>query len=381
MRRSTLLITVLAATALTLAGLAPAAARPSGTRPTRAHAAEPAQAPVALTTVPVATGLNGPSGFTFGPRGKIWYLERGTGEVRILTPSTGHDRLFEDISGVDGDGERGALGIALHPNYPATPFVYVYVTRLDHGDLVNELLRIRSVDGHGGGRSVLFKWAVSSATNHNGGRIVFGPDGNLWIMTGENADPSNSQQRANLRGKVLRIRPDGGIPSGNPFGTRIFAYGIRNSFGLTFDPRTGRAWESENGPECNDEINWIRRGGNFAWGPNESCGSLPTPRDTNRDGPMPRRLPKATIVNTVGVTGAAFCDGCRLGSGREGDLFVGDVNTGSVRVLNLNAERNGFTGAPRIVLGLGSGIHSMEVGPNGRIYVSTADGIWRIVKE
>jgi glucose/arabinose dehydrogenase len=334
--------------------------------------------------VRVATGLNGPSGFTFGPGGKIWYLERGTGEVRIFTPSTGNDRLFENISAVNGDGERGALGIALHPNYPAAPYVYVYVTRTDHGALVNELLRYRSVNGHGGARRVLFKWRVvggpGGASNHNGGRILFGPDGNLWIMTGENANPAYSQQRSNLRGKVLRIRPDGSIPSSNPFGTRIYAFGIRNSFGLTFDPRTGRAWETENGPSCNDEINWIRRGGNYAWGPNQSCGSLPTPRDTNRDGPRPRRLPKRTFVSTVGVTGAAFCDGCRLGAGREGDLFVGDVNTGSVRVLNLNGARNGFTGAPRTVVDLGDGIHSMEVSANGRIYVSTRNAIWRIVR-
>ncbi len=348
------------------------------------RAAAPARVPVALDAVRVASDLNGPSGFTFGPGGKIWYLERGTGEVRIFTPSTDHDRLFENITRVNGDGERGALGIALHPRYPAKPFVYVYVTRADHGALVNELLRIRSVNGHGAGIRVLFKWRVvggaGGASNHNGGRILFGPDGNLWIMTGENADPANSQQRANLRGKVLRIRPDGSVPAGNPFGTRIYAFGIRNSFGFTFDPRTGRAWETENGPSCNDEVNWIRRGGNYAWGPNQSCGSLPTPRDTNRDGPQPRRLPKAVFVSTVGITGAAFCDGCRLGAGREGDLFVGDVNTGSVRVLNLNGARTGFRSGPRTVLNLGDGIHSMEVSANGRIYVSTPNAIWRIVR-
>ena len=395
MGRTKLLIAFALVSSMAVAGLVPAAsagtargsARAAQTtaRGDRATAARDAQttargdrataarAPVQLRFVRVATGLNGPSGFTVGRGGRIWYLERGTGEIRILTPSTNGDRLFASLSGVDGSGERGALGIALHPRYPKKPFVYVYVTRIDRGILVNELLRIRSVNGQGAGRRVLFKWAVGSASNHNGGRILFGPDGNLWIMTGDNAVESNSQRRANLRGKVLRIRPNGNIPATNPFGTRIWAYGIRNSFGLAFDPRTGLPWETENGPSCNDEINLIRRGGNYAWGPNQSCPN------TNRDGPAPRRRPKWNFPSTIGVTGAAFCDGCRLGGGRQGDLFVGDVNSGSVRILDLNAARNDITRARR-VLQLGSGIHSMEVSVNGRIYVSASTGIWRIAR-
>ena len=387
MGRKHLLSTVMIAAALGAASLMPgvsdgatdAPARDARSGPAAADAAAVRRGGVQLRAVPVATGLNGPSGFTFGPGGKIWYLERGTGEVRVYTPSTDNDRLFDRITRVNGDGERGALGIALHPNFPDSPFVYVYVTRVDQGTLVNELLRIRSVGGQGAGMTVLFKWAVS-AGNHNGGRILFGPDGNLWITSGENGNPDYSQQRANLRGKILRIEPGGGIPSGNPFGTRIYAFGIRNSFGLAFDPRTGRAWESENGPECNDEINWIRNGGNFAWGPNQSCSSLPAPRDTNRDGPQPRLMPKWNIRNTVGVTGLAFCRGCGLGDGRRGDLFVGDVNTGAVRVYDLNRARTDFDHGGHLVLTLPSGVHSMEVARNGRIYVSTSSAIYRIAR-
>src|SRR5439155_15315454 len=131
---------------------------------------------------------------------------------------------------------------------------------------------------------------------------LFGPDGKLYVVTGENADPANSQQKKDLRGKVLRLDPNGSRPSDNPFGTRIWSYGHRNSFGMTFDPRTGRLWETENGPECNDEINRIVKGGNFAWGPNENCNGQ-SPQDTNNSRPSPKHLPLRRYSQTIAPTG------------------------------------------------------------------------------
>src|SRR5207247_9759142 len=114
----------------------------------------------------------------------------------------------------------------------------------------------------------------SNATNHNGGRILFGRHKRLFIIIGENANSANAQDlSSNLRGKILRVNTNGKPVASNPFGNRIWAYGIRNSFGFAFDPTTHHLWETENGPECNDELNLIVRAGNFAWGPNESCGS------------------------------------------------------------------------------------------------------------
>jgi len=330
----------------------------------------------AIASHPVKTGLNGPAGFTFAPGGKIWYLERATGQVHVLNPRNHKDHRFFTITNVNGDGERGALGIALHPNWPKKPFVYVYVTRVDHGVLVNELIRIRAVNGKGRGFRVLFKWAVSGATNHNGGRILFGPDGKLYAVAGENADPANSQDlSANLRGKVLRINPDGTIPKGNPHG-RIWSYGLRNSFGFTFDPMTKRLWETENGPECNDEINLIVKGANFGWGPNENCSGT-SPGDTNNSGPMPRIMPKYVFDGTIGITGAAFCIRCGIPS-LSGDLVVGDVNTASLRSLNMNATRTGFSGTAHVLRSGLDGVYSLEVSPSGRIYYSGQNGIYRL---
>jgi glucose/arabinose dehydrogenase len=139
-------------------------------------------------------------------------------------------------------------------------------------------------------------------------------------------------------------------------------------------------WETENGPSCNDEINLIKRGGNFAWGPHESCGSLPAPRDTNRDGPRPRILPKTFFRSPLGITGDAFCIRCGLGRALNGDLLFGDVNTARIRAVDLNGRRNGFDAHPRIVLAPGTVIYSMEASPNGRVYFSGPSGIWRIAR-
>ena len=236
----------------------------------------------------VKGGLNDPAGFTFTPKGWIYYAERGTGEIHVLNPSTGRDHLFFTVSGVDGAGERGALGVALDPSWPRTPFVYVYATRSAHGGLRNQVLRIRAKGGKGVGFRVIVQAPASSSPYHNGGRILFGPDGKLYVFIGDGHDSTNAQDRtANLQGKMLRIDPDGSVPADNPFAHNpIWSYGNRNSYGFTFDPKTHRLWQTENGPECNDEINVITKGENYGWGPNETCSGT-SPGNTNNSGPPP----------------------------------------------------------------------------------------------
>jgi aldose sugar dehydrogenase len=338
-----------------------------------------ARAGTTIDTELVKGGLNGPAGFTFMPSGKIMYLERATGEVRILNPTSGFDQLFFTIKGVNGGGERGALGVAVHPKWPQQPFVYVYVTRQSHGKLKNQIVRIRSQGGEGKGMSVLVSTPASSSPYHNGGRIEFGPEGRLFAIVGDGHHSSNSQDRSkNLRGKILRMRADGGVPSDNPkIGgkrTLVYAYGIRNSFGFTFDPNTDRMWETENGPGCNDEINLIRSGRNYGWGPHESCPN------TNQDGPNPQ-LPKYSVDDPIGITGAVFCDGCGLGF--EGDLFFGACcPNGADSPLSratLNPAGIGISGVINVSPLSVASIYSMEVAADGQIYLSTSSAIHRLV--
>jgi glucose/arabinose dehydrogenase len=344
-------------------------------------ASAPAVASATFKAVAVKTGLNVPSGFTFAPSGTIWYLERGTGEVRTLDRRTGATHLFFTIGGVNGDNERGALGIALDPAFPTKPFVYVYVTRMWHGALRNQIVRIRKEGSVGAGMRILLTMQGSASPYHNGGRILFGPDDKLYAVVGDAHNSANAQDlTSNLRGKILRLDRDGSAAAGNPRG-RVWSFGHRNSFGFTFDPKTKRLWETENGPACNDEINLIVKGGNFGWGPNENCTGT-APRDTNNSGPKPRHLPKTYFAVPIGITGAAFCIACGLGASVNGDLVFGNVNNpDSIRAINMNAKRTGFSTSPRVLLATGTdGVHSVEVAPNGRIFFSGPNGIYRLAR-
>jgi glucose/arabinose dehydrogenase len=327
----------------------------------------------AVKAVRVASGLASPVGFTFTPSGRLVYVERNTGWLRFRSLRSGFGSRVHRIQRVNFDGERGALGVDLHPGWPTKPFVYVFVTRNTAAGLRNQVLRIRVQNGRGVGVRTILSVVAGPASNHNGGRILFGPDKKLYVVIGDNAIESNSQDRtSNLRGKILRLNPDGSIPAMNPAGSRIWAYGIRNSFGFAFDPGNGRLWESENGPSCNDEVNRILRGRNHGWGPSQSCPN------TNNSGPTPRILPRYTFVAPVGLTGLAFCDACGLGPAFDGDLLVGAVNDGRIRRFDLDAARTDFDAGPFLVVDRPGPVLSLEVAPNGRIFFSDFGAIYRL---
>lgn len=324
----------------------------------------------------IAGGLNDPVAFTFGPNDRIWYVEKNTGEIRVLNRRTGRSQRFFVVPRVNGEGERGLLGIALHPDFPATPFVYAYATRRMDGRLRNQILRIRDAGGRGRDLQTIFSSPASNTPYHNGGRILFGPDDMLYAIVGEGHDPSKAQQLGNDQGKILRMTATGAIPGDNPLGRRrIFAYGIRNSFGFDFDPRTGDLWETENGPSCNDELNRIRPGENYGWGPSQTCSGN-APQNTNSDGPDPV-LPRRWYTPPIAPTGLAFCRGCQLGRGSDGAFYFGAVNTGEIRRVDLTADRNDVR-RERVVLDHGSGVISIESDLDGTLYFSDRGAIYRL---
>ncbi len=341
--------------------------------------AAPAAAAPAIDAKPVVTGLDMPTAFTFSAGPVIWYVEKSNGQIHTYDPATDQDRLFATIPGVNADGERGMLGIAVDPGYPSRPYVYVYATRTASGRLRNQILRLTDSAGTGTNRTVLWSSPASSTPYHNGGHIAFGPDGMLYAVVGDGHHASNAQDRTrNDRGKVLRMTRAGRVPKDNPFArSRIFAYGIRNSFGFAFDPQTGRLWESENGPACNDELNRIIPGRNYGWGPHATCSGR-APRNTNRDGPKPV-LPKLWYTPTIAPTGVAFCRDCRLGARSRGRLFFGAYNTGAIRRVTLTRERTDVRGQ-KVVYRHGSGILSIQAAPGGALYFSDATGIYRLVR-
>jgi glucose/arabinose dehydrogenase len=201
----------------------------------------------------------------------------------------------------------------------------------------------------------------------------------LYIAVGENLVPANSQNvtATNKAGKIHRVTPNGGVPADNPFaGNTIWVYGIRNSFGFGFDPTNGQLWATDNGPECNDEVDRITKGGNYAWGPNATCAGT-APDNTNQNGPLPRRKPKHFYPTPVGITGLGFCSSCGLGSGVEGALLVSAANNGHIRRLTLDAGRANVV-SDNLLFDHTSGIVAVETRPGQPIYFSDGAGIYRL---
>lgn len=325
----------------------------------------------------VVGGLERAVAFTFDADRRLWYVDKNEGDIRIYNPEKRSDRLFFVVPRVFGAGELGLVGIALHPAYPDKPFVYAYATRRIDGDLKNQIVRIE--DAHGSGRHLRVLSSSPAGSYHAGGRILFGPDGMLYAVVGEGGSPSRSQDLDSNQGKVLRMTPNGKAPDDNPFRhSRVYAYGIRNGFGLAFDPRSGDLWETENGPECNDELNRIRPGRNYGWGPSATCSTPPpAPRNTNRDGPSPVE-PEWYTVTTIAPVGAAFCQDCGLGARSRGRLFFGAYNTGEIRRVSLTSDRRSIRGWDTVYRRSGV-VLSVEAGPDGSLYFSTNKVIYKLV--
>jgi glucose/arabinose dehydrogenase len=323
-----------------------------------------------------------PASFDGTPGGSLlFYGERYSGQIRVKNLRTGSDTLWTTIPNIALGSEQGLLGLALDPRWATRAdlrWVYAYYTEDSNPD-VNRIIRVRK-SGSGVDREDL-ETMEGAVSIHNGGVIRFGPDGKLYAVTGDGAEPLRSQNVDDPAGKVLRMNRDGSIPSDNPFpGTRTFSFGHRNSFGFAFDPRRGRLWQTENGPQCNDEVNLVIEGGNYAWGPNQSCGSETPPLDTNRDGPSPRRLPKRLYRDTIAVTGAAFCERCGLGARWNGDLIMGAYGPDNIRALELNRKRRDVVGQ-RVLYEHDEGIVAVEDGPGRRIYFSDSSGIFRLTPD
>ncbi|MFN2589425.1 MAG: sorbosone dehydrogenase family protein [Actinomycetota bacterium] len=327
----------------------------------------------------VKGGLDFPAAFALTPAGKIVYAERFTGEIRVYDPSTGSDTLFFRVTNLSTQGEQGLLGVTVDPQLTSgKPFVYAYATRTTPS-LQNQILRIRIRPGQSPTATVIFASNTAPGQYHDGGRILFGPDGKLYAVIGESHSAANAQDLTSTAGKIVRMNRNGTVPADNPIaGNYLYSFGHRNSFGLAFDPESGDLWETENGPSCNDELNRIDPGENYAWGPNQTCSGT-APENTNRDGPQPRIMPLYWYTPTTAPTGVAFCasSGCGV-TGAAGKLLFGEFNTGRIRQVTLTTDRLGVT-SQSVVYDGSKGILSMERGPNGSLYFSVDDAIYRLV--
>ena len=214
----------------------------------------------------VATGLEVPWEIAFLPGGDLLVTER-PGRLVRLGPD-GARRWSVTVPGVREVGEGGLMGLALHPDFAENRRIYVMLTgEGPGGGLQNRVERYRLEDGALEDRTVVVD-AIPGARFHDGGRIAFGPDGFLYVTTGDATDAGRAQGRSSLAGKILRVTDEGAPAPGNPFGDRIHSWGHRNPQGLAWDGE-GRLWATEHGRSGMrsglDELNLVEAGENYGW--------------------------------------------------------------------------------------------------------------------
>jgi quinoprotein glucose dehydrogenase len=316
---------------------------------------------VALTLAPVAASAQTstpwlaadfPTNMAFAPDGRLFYTEKDTGQVRVV--SAHGDLLPTPFASFDvgSQGETGLLGIALDPRFAeGRPWVVLYLSDASTGR--NELVRVRADGDVGTGVQVLQTFLPTAGLYHNGGDLLFAADGDLYVTVGEAHESRRAQDTSDVGGKVLRFTADGTPAPGNPFGPAnpVFTYGHRNSFGLCQDPATGDIWETENGPDVNDEVNRLVAGADYGW-----------PLVTGDSGGR-FRDPITVFHDTVALTGCAWW---------RGALYVGSYNDGLVRRIDT------ATGDATPVASFPSGVTDLAVGPDGELYVAAQDGIYRL---
>lgn len=316
-------------------------------------AASPSEASAAPPPVgapaDLATGLAVPWGLTFLPDGRALVGERPSGDISVITAEGDVGRIGT-VPGVADSGEGGLLGVVASPTFDDNRLVYAYVTTNTDNRVVR--MRLRN-DRLVGARAVLT--GIPKNSYHDGGRLLFGPDGMLYVTTGDAGDPDLAQDKTSLAGKILRIRPDGSTPEGNPFDSPVWSYGHRNVQGLAFDDDQ-RLWASEFGSSAYDELNLIEAGGNYGWPEVEGVGGDTSEANGFTD-------PQVTWpTSDASPSGLAWHDGVLyMGALRGERLWLVPVteDTAHEPVAALDGE-------------LGR-IRTVALGPDGRLWLTTSN--------
>jgi glucose/arabinose dehydrogenase len=327
-----------------------------------------------LLLEPVLSGLNVPVSMALAPDGRVFYNELRNGNVRIVDTAGGTWNLLPDpFYHVDVGQvvDQGLLGLVLDPNFSANHYVYIYYVTGDGQQ--NRLIRLTEVNGLGTNPTPILDGLPANQI-HNGGVLRFGPDGKLYVSIGEWNQPQLAQDLNSLGGKILRLNPDNGsAPADNPPGfgdPRIYAMGLRNSFGMVFHPQTGDLWVTENGPDTNDEVNRIVAGGNYGW-----------PIVTGITNNSSFLNPIVAFTPTLGPTGIATIPQNSLyPTAFHNNLLFAEVNGGKLRRIVLAGAQLDHLGAVTVAYGGGNGpLLDIIQGPGGYLYASGFSTIYRLI--
>jgi glucose/arabinose dehydrogenase len=334
----------------------------------------------------VASGLVIPWAVAFAPDGRIFVTER-PGRIRVVDEKGLRPEPWAELAVISPEyrSEGGLLGIAVAPDFETSSHVYAVVTVETAGALANRVLRFTDRQGRGADQTVVVDGlpAVHAAPGseraihtHVGGALAFGPDGMLYLTTGDATRPELAQDPASLAGKLLRYRPDGSIPADNPLpGSPVFALGLRNPQGLAFSPQTGQPIVTDHGPSelswegfggwFGDELNAVLPGRNYGWPSVAGVGAGARYVD-----PLVEWSPSIAPAGVAVYSGSLF-------------PWSSHVLVASLRgeqLLRFALERDGGTAsgwkaAPQQTLleGRVGRIRIVAMGPDGHLYVATSN--------
>lgn len=323
--------------------------------------------PMQIDTVVVAKGLDVPWEILWGPDDHIWITER-SGKVKRINPDTKAIQTLLELT-VAGQGESGLLGMALNPNFTEEPLVYLAYNYTDGNSIRERLVRYSYEQDRLINEEVLID-NISGNSYHDGARLLFGPDGKLYMTTGDAGDMPLSQNLSSLNGKLLRINPDGSIPDDNPIeGSYVWALGLRNSQGLDFG-RNGILYASEHGPESDDEINILEEGRNYGW-PNV-IGPCDTPEETQFCTANNVREPIQHYTPTLAVAGIAYYSHEALPEWTN-SLIVTSLKAGKLLVLHLSDSGDSVINTTTVYDKNFGRLRDVCVSDDGRVFISTSN--------
>jgi glucose/arabinose dehydrogenase len=322
---------------------------------------------VSFTEEIVAEGLEVPWGIAFLPGGDALVTER-PGRVRLLRGGVLQAQPVATVSIARG-GEGGLLGIAAHPDFASTRQFYVYVTTEAGGSQENRVERwTLSEDRTTATFDRVIFGGIPSAVYHDGGRLRFGPDGMLYVGTGDARDPDLSQDPRNSAGKLLRLTPDGQVPGDNPFsGSPVFLLGLRNTQGFDWKDRD-TLYMTDHGPSgetlrrAHDEVSVARAGDNLGWPGIYSCES--------REGMV---SPSLTFEEAMPPGGAAVYTGDAI-SEWKGSLLIGTLGSRHLHRVVFDAQEPHRVARHEVYLRNTRGrLRDVVMGPDGHLYVTTSN--------
>ncbi|MFL6478943.1 MAG: PQQ-dependent sugar dehydrogenase [Nitrososphaera sp.] len=273
----------------------------------------------------------------FAPDGRLFFNEKNTGEIRVMTPQQNIlDKPFASVNDLFASWEQGMLGLAIDPEFDSNHYVYLYYTALidtqsaDGGKVINRVVRFTDINNTGTDMRIILDNIPASRGYHSGGAMTFGPDGKLYITVGDATEHIFAQDPSIVIGKVLRINKDGSIPEDNPYpNSPVYTIGHRNLYGIAFD-NNGTGLVAENGEARYDEINLITKGGNYGF-PTSQPANLP-PERSNDTSIKPIRSYWDTIAPTqmIYYTGDAVPE-------LKG-MFVFGTFTGDIYALKMSED-------------------------------------------